>query len=54
MYVYWMGACVAQFLKQLTVDKKPIKRINLDDIEDDAEEEVCHTFTLLCLDLNLL
>jgi DNA-directed RNA polymerase III subunit RPC7 len=28
------------------VEKKHAKRVNLDDLEDDAEEEVCHTFML--------
>jgi DNA-directed RNA polymerase III subunit RPC7 len=28
------------------VEKKHAKRVNLDDLEDDGEEEVCHTFML--------
>ena len=33
-------------LNEFTVEKKHARRVNLDDFKDDAEEEVCHTFTL--------
>jgi hypothetical protein len=32
---------VAQLLDELVVEKKSTKRLNLDVLEDDAEEEVC-------------
>jgi DNA-directed RNA polymerase III subunit RPC7 len=33
-------------LNEFAVEKKHDRRVNLDDIKDDAEEEVCHTFML--------
>jgi len=38
---------VALFSNGCIVGRKPTKRVNLDDLKDDAEEEVCHSFTSL-------
>jgi hypothetical protein len=37
---------VAQLLDELAVEKKSVKRLNLDVLEDDAEEEVCYAITV--------
>jgi hypothetical protein len=36
-------APVSKFLNELAVEKRPARRLNLDILEDDAEEEVCYT-----------
>ena len=36
---------MAQFFNELAAEKKAVRRVDLDALEDDAEEEVCCTFT---------
>ena len=36
---------VDQFSNKLAAEKKAVRRVDLDALEDDAEEEVCCTFT---------
>ena len=50
-----LSALVAQFSNELAAEKKAVRRVDLDGLEDDAEEEVCCTFTFpLVLDFNVI
>ena len=46
-YVGVLCTLVAQLSNELAVEKKLTRRVNLDDLEDDGDEEVCHTLMLL-------